>query len=223
MATRIPEPPPNAPRSGGAFSRWLGRSILRLGGWTIEGNFADEPRMVHHRGTALLRRGTRSGAWRRNSRWAWTSPFWPRPSCSAAPSAALLRSPRRHSGGSQPVPTASVEQAVEHACARPNACGSCSRPKVRASGWSIGSRASGTSRAPRTCRCSARGSTTRTGPVGLGKRFDMSDEPRRRHGAHPRVLPTRTWASIAALRTSNPRLAERIAVVRQRSECPASK
>ena len=46
MATRIPEPPPNAPRSGGAFSRWLGRSILRLGGWTIEGNFANEPRMV---------------------------------------------------------------------------------------------------------------------------------------------------------------------------------
>ena len=46
MPTRIPEPPPNAPRNGGAFSRWLGRTILRLGGWTIAGNFANEPRMV---------------------------------------------------------------------------------------------------------------------------------------------------------------------------------
>lgn len=41
-----PAMPPNAPRSGGAFSRWFGRSILRLGGWRIDGRFADIPRMV---------------------------------------------------------------------------------------------------------------------------------------------------------------------------------
>lgn len=44
--TRVPPPPPNAPRSGGAFSRWLGRTVLRLGGWTIVGEFPDEPRLV---------------------------------------------------------------------------------------------------------------------------------------------------------------------------------
>ena len=46
MPTRIPELPPNAPRTGGAFSRWLGRTVLQVGGWTISGNFADVPRMV---------------------------------------------------------------------------------------------------------------------------------------------------------------------------------
>ena len=46
MATRVPVPPPNAPRTGGPFSRWLGRTILQLGGWTIEGNFPDVPRLV---------------------------------------------------------------------------------------------------------------------------------------------------------------------------------
>lgn len=46
MPTRVPEMPPNAPRSGNAFTRWFGRSVLRLGGWTIAGNFADVPRMV---------------------------------------------------------------------------------------------------------------------------------------------------------------------------------
>lgn len=38
--------PPNAPRTGSAISRWFGRSILRLGGWHIDGRFADLPRMV---------------------------------------------------------------------------------------------------------------------------------------------------------------------------------
>lgn len=46
MATRVPSLPPNAPRSGNAFTRWFGRSLLRLGGWTIAGEFADRPRMV---------------------------------------------------------------------------------------------------------------------------------------------------------------------------------
>ena len=38
--------PPQAPRTGGAFSRWFGGAILRLGGWRIVGEFADVPRMV---------------------------------------------------------------------------------------------------------------------------------------------------------------------------------
>ncbi len=46
MPTRVPELPPNAPRGGNALSRWFGRTILQLGGWTIVGNFPDVPRLV---------------------------------------------------------------------------------------------------------------------------------------------------------------------------------
>jgi 1-acyl-sn-glycerol-3-phosphate acyltransferase len=46
MPTRVPAPPPQAPRTGNAFTRWVGRSVLRLGGWTIAGNFPDRPRIV---------------------------------------------------------------------------------------------------------------------------------------------------------------------------------
>lgn len=39
--------PPNAPRvKSNAFARWLGRSILRLGGWHMVGAFPDIPRLV---------------------------------------------------------------------------------------------------------------------------------------------------------------------------------
>jgi 1-acyl-sn-glycerol-3-phosphate acyltransferase len=39
--------PPNAPRGrNGAFGRWLGRTVLRLGGWRMEGAFPDIPRLV---------------------------------------------------------------------------------------------------------------------------------------------------------------------------------
>ena len=44
--TRIPALPPNAPRGGGRLSRWFGRSLLRLGGWTITGDWPDLPRLV---------------------------------------------------------------------------------------------------------------------------------------------------------------------------------
>ena len=44
--TRIAELPPQAPRTGGRFTRWLGRSLLRLGGWTMAGDWPDLPRMV---------------------------------------------------------------------------------------------------------------------------------------------------------------------------------
>lgn len=34
------------PRRGGALSRWLGRTVLRLLGWRIEGEVPDHPKMV---------------------------------------------------------------------------------------------------------------------------------------------------------------------------------
>lgn len=44
--TRVPALPPSAPRTGNRFGRWIGRSVLRLGGWTIVGDWPDVPRMV---------------------------------------------------------------------------------------------------------------------------------------------------------------------------------
>ena len=39
--------PPNAPRvPRNAFTRWLGRTVLRLGGWRMDGAFPDIPRLV---------------------------------------------------------------------------------------------------------------------------------------------------------------------------------
>ena len=44
--TRVPAMPPQAPRDGNRFTRWLGRAILRAGGWTISGDWPDLPRLV---------------------------------------------------------------------------------------------------------------------------------------------------------------------------------
>ncbi|MFC3552409.1 lysophospholipid acyltransferase family protein [Lysobacter cavernae] len=39
--------PPNAPRvRPNAFTRWLGRTLLRLGGWRMVGEFPDIPKLV---------------------------------------------------------------------------------------------------------------------------------------------------------------------------------
>src|SRR3970040_317077 len=39
--------PPNAPRvPPNAFTRWLGRTVLRLGGWRMDGAFPDIPKVV---------------------------------------------------------------------------------------------------------------------------------------------------------------------------------
>jgi 1-acyl-sn-glycerol-3-phosphate acyltransferase len=39
--------PPNAPRSrGNAFTRWFGRTVLRLGGWRMVGQWPDEKKLV---------------------------------------------------------------------------------------------------------------------------------------------------------------------------------
>lgn len=46
MTLRLPALPPQAPRTGSAFGRWLGRTVLRLGGWTIHGEFPNEPKLV---------------------------------------------------------------------------------------------------------------------------------------------------------------------------------
>jgi 1-acyl-sn-glycerol-3-phosphate acyltransferase len=39
-------PPSRAPRAGGRFSRWVGRSVLRLGGWRVEGQFPEVDRLL---------------------------------------------------------------------------------------------------------------------------------------------------------------------------------
>ena len=46
MRPRIPILPANAPRTGNALSKWIGRTVLRLGGWTIAGDWPDVPRLV---------------------------------------------------------------------------------------------------------------------------------------------------------------------------------
>jgi len=46
MSAITPELPPSAPRTGHAFGRWLGRSLLRLGGWRITGRFPDRRKLV---------------------------------------------------------------------------------------------------------------------------------------------------------------------------------
>ncbi|HSB55067.1 MAG TPA: lysophospholipid acyltransferase family protein, partial [Gemmatimonadales bacterium] len=40
------EPVPGCPRRGGPLTQWLGRTLLRLGGWRVEGRLPDEPRFV---------------------------------------------------------------------------------------------------------------------------------------------------------------------------------
>lgn len=43
----VPPLPPNAPRvKPNAFTRWLGRSVLRLGGWRVAGPLPDVPKLV---------------------------------------------------------------------------------------------------------------------------------------------------------------------------------
>ena len=43
----VPALPPNVPRvAPSRFSRWLGRTVLRLGGWRLVGQFPDLPRVV---------------------------------------------------------------------------------------------------------------------------------------------------------------------------------
>jgi 1-acyl-sn-glycerol-3-phosphate acyltransferase len=43
----VPTLPPNAPRSrGNAFTRWFGRTVLRLGGWHMVGEWPDVPKCV---------------------------------------------------------------------------------------------------------------------------------------------------------------------------------
>ncbi|MGQ0701532.1 MAG: lysophospholipid acyltransferase family protein [Gemmatimonadales bacterium] len=45
-ALQVPEPGPSVPRRGGPFRTALGRLVLRLLGWRIEGNLPDLPKMV---------------------------------------------------------------------------------------------------------------------------------------------------------------------------------
>ena len=38
--------PPRAPRHGNALTRWIGRSVLRLGGWRVEGEWPDVDQLL---------------------------------------------------------------------------------------------------------------------------------------------------------------------------------
>jgi len=38
--------PPRVPKGGNAFTRWVGRAVLRLLGWRVTGNLPDEPRFI---------------------------------------------------------------------------------------------------------------------------------------------------------------------------------
>lgn len=42
----IPPLPPAPPRRHGPLARWIGRSVLRLGGWKVTGHFPDLPKLV---------------------------------------------------------------------------------------------------------------------------------------------------------------------------------
>jgi 1-acyl-sn-glycerol-3-phosphate acyltransferase len=46
MSFRLAGLPACAPRGGNAFTRWLGRTVLRLGGWTMTGDFPDQRKLV---------------------------------------------------------------------------------------------------------------------------------------------------------------------------------
>jgi 1-acyl-sn-glycerol-3-phosphate acyltransferase len=47
MRRVVPQLPANAPRTNGnAFTRWIGRSVLRVGGWQVAGEWPDLSRMV---------------------------------------------------------------------------------------------------------------------------------------------------------------------------------
>lgn len=46
MPLNLPEVGPNVPRRGNAFSRWVGRTILSVGGWGFEGGVPDVPKFV---------------------------------------------------------------------------------------------------------------------------------------------------------------------------------
>jgi 1-acyl-sn-glycerol-3-phosphate acyltransferase len=46
MSIEIPEPGPSVPRRGGRIRAAIGRLVLRLLGWRIEGNLPDLPRML---------------------------------------------------------------------------------------------------------------------------------------------------------------------------------
>lgn len=46
MTDVVPQMPPRVPRGGNAFTRWVGRAVLRAFGWRVTGNLPDEPRFI---------------------------------------------------------------------------------------------------------------------------------------------------------------------------------
>ncbi|MBS0463160.1 MAG: lysophospholipid acyltransferase family protein [Proteobacteria bacterium] len=46
MSWTVQPLPECAPRTGNAFTRWFGRSVLRMGGWKISGSFPNQRKLV---------------------------------------------------------------------------------------------------------------------------------------------------------------------------------
>lgn len=46
MIRPVPELPPAVPRRGSPLWRWIGRTVMRLAGWGIEGTFPDRAKLV---------------------------------------------------------------------------------------------------------------------------------------------------------------------------------
>lgn len=165
MSTRVPVLPANAPRNGNGFTRWFGRSVLRLGGWTIEGDFPDISRLV-------LIAAPHSSGW--DAVWGLAAKLAMGVDIAFLAKAELFRGPLgwllRGLGGI-PVDRARAHGAVEQAAASIRGAERMwfvlapEGTRKRVEHWS---RASGTSRARPACRCSAPGSTIRSAPSAWG-------------------------------------------------------
>lgn len=46
MSLNLPKLPENVPVSGGVFTRWFGRMLLKLSGWKFVGNFPNEKKFI---------------------------------------------------------------------------------------------------------------------------------------------------------------------------------
>lgn len=46
MSNSLPQLQPSNPTMGNAFTRWLGRSLLRLSGWKVTGELPDAPKFI---------------------------------------------------------------------------------------------------------------------------------------------------------------------------------
>ena len=154
--------PPNVPRvPPNRLARWIGRTVLRLGGWRMVGEMPDVARLV-------LIGAPHSSNW--DGIWGFAAKAAMGIDIRVLGKDALFRVPLvgvvLRALGVIPVdrsnPKGVVEQAADMIRKARRRCGTASRPKARAAAWSAGRAGSGRSRAPPTCRCCRSTSTTPT-------------------------------------------------------------